>query len=74
MSMNLESAVRAAQSADIDDVIDARQFAENLGFAAFRTGKQVPAAFAPELVLREGFEEGFSNARCEHALVRAGLA
>jgi hypothetical protein len=69
----IESAVLCAGSHDMVVVGAAREFAENLGYAAFRTKEGMPPAFMSEPVLRAGFEEGLSNAQCEHEQVRAGL-
>ena len=71
--MSPSGAVVAASSVDLETRIDAREYAEGLGYEAFRTKAPMPAEFAGAPVLSEGFEEGLANARCEHEQVRAGL-
>jgi hypothetical protein len=73
LMLSIDTALAAAQSADMDAVIGAREFAEGLGFDAFKSRTPMPAAFAAEPVLASGFAEGLLNARCEHEQVRAGL-
>jgi len=66
-------AVTAARSPNLADIIDAREFAERLGYNAFDTKAAMPPEFAGLRVLTEGFAEGLANARCEHAQVQAGM-
>lgn len=71
--MTLASAVAASRGSDLDALIGAREFAESMGYAAFRTKASMPTEFAGEPVLSEGFADGLANAQCEHEQVRAGL-
>jgi hypothetical protein len=70
---NIGRAVEAVCAGHLDDVIEAREFAESRGYAAFSTREPMPPEFGDHLILREGFADGLANARCEHEQVRAGL-
>lgn len=70
---SVAGAVRAVNSGTMDGLVEAREFAENLGYAAFQSKELMPKDFANVPVLAEGFEEGLANAKCEYEQVRAGL-
>jgi hypothetical protein len=72
-ALTVGAAVTAARALDIETVGVARDFAESMGYSSFRTKAPMPALFAVERVLREGYQEGLSNAQCEREQVRAGL-
>lgn len=71
--LTIEGAVVAALGSDMERLIEARSFAERLGFDAFEPKAAMPPEFVLYPVLAEGFDEGFKNAECERELVRRGL-
>lgn len=71
--MTVQEAVALSRSSVTDKVTEARDFAEHLGYHAFTNGTTMPPAFTNQKVLRNGFQEGWENARCSRALSRAGL-
>ncbi len=77
MRMNtISAALTAANSQAMEDLSDARMFAEGVGAAAFfaRRPALPPVEFETSDVLRDGFVAGYEDARCGAACVQAGLA
>ena len=70
---DIEKAVLAAHKGTMDDLCVARELAERIGYNAFREDTVIPFIFAEHQFLREGFYEGYDNAKCERELIRMGL-